>query len=150
MASVYSITTEGEEALAAATAETVLQLRGATTVKAKILSFGVFFDGTSTTAEPVRVRFLRQTTDGTGSGATEVAWDPDNPTANCTGFHSFSAEPTAGEVLIEAEVHPQTGYERFFELGREPVLDNATSSRMGIEVTAPATVNVVGYLVFEE
>src|SRR5688572_30205052 len=109
MASIYSVTTEGEEALAAATAETLVQLRGATAVKAKVVKWSVSFDGVSSTEAPVVVRLLRQTTDGTGTGATEVAWDPDNPTANITSFHSFSAEPTAGEVLETYEVHPQGG-----------------------------------------
>lgn len=150
MAAVYSVTTEAEEALAAATAETLVQLRGATTVKARIIEWGVSFDGVSVTAEPVRVRLLRQTTDGTGTGATEVAWDPDNPTANCTAFHTFSAEPTAGEVLADYDVHPQTGIVIQYPLGREPVIDNATTSRIGIDATAPATVNAVAYLVWEE
>jgi len=151
MASVYSVTTEGEEALAAATAETIIQLRGSTACKAKVIEWGISFDGTSGTAEPVRVRLLRQTTDGTGTGATEVAWDPDNPTANCTALNTFSStEPTAGEVLAEYEVHPQTGIVIQYPLGREPVLDNAATSRIAIEATAPATVNCSAYLVWEE
>lgn len=147
---IYSITTEGEEALAAATAETLLQLRGATTVKAKIIEWGVSFDGVSVTAEPVRVRVLRQTSDGTGSAATEAKWDADDPAAGCTGFHSFSAEPAAGEVLVDMEVHPQAGVLIQYPLGREIILDDAATSRLGIEVTAPAVVNAVGHLVWEE
>lgn len=150
MASQYSITTEGEEALAAATAETLLQLRGSTAVKAKIIEWSVSFDSTSATAEPVRIRLLRQTTDGTFTGANEVAWDPDNPTANCNGFHSSAGEPAAGDVLAEYDVHPQTGIIMQYPLGREPTLDNAATSRIGIEVTAPAVVNAVGYIVWEE
>ncbi len=151
MASIYSITTEGEEALTAATLETLLQLRGATTVKAKIVKWGVSFDGVSATEAPVVVRLLRQTTDGTSSAATEVAWDPDNPTANCTGFHSHTAEPTPGEVLETYEVHPQGGCLIVeYPPGREPVVDNATSSRIAIDATAPSAVNAVAFLVFEE
>jgi hypothetical protein len=149
MASVYSVTTETEEALTTSV-ETVVQLRGATTVKAKIIEWGISFDGVSSTGEPVRVRLLRQTTDGTGSGATEVAWDPDNPTANCTAFHTFSAEPTAGEVLAEMHIHPQSGIVIQYPLGREPVIDNAATSRVAIDVLAPAAVNCTAYLVWEE
>lgn len=150
MGSVYSATTEAEEALAAATAETVLQLRGATAVKARLIEWGVSFDGVSATEQPVRIRLLRQTTDGTGTGATEVAWDPDAPTANCAALHTFSAEPTAGDVLAEYNVHPQTGIVVQYPLGREPVLDNATTSRLGIECNAPAAVNASAYIVWEE
>ena len=51
MGSVYSITGEAEEALAAATAETVLQLIGHASVKARIIEWGVSFDGVSAVAE---------------------------------------------------------------------------------------------------
>lgn len=149
MASLYSVTTETEEALTTSV-ETVVQLRGSTTVKAKVVEWGISFDSTSATAEPVRVRLLRQTTDGTGTGATEVMWDPDNPTANCTAFHTFSAEPTAGEVLCEMHCHPQSGIVMQYPLGREPTLDNLTTSRIGIDVLAPAAVNCTAYLVWEE
>jgi hypothetical protein len=146
----YSVVTETEEALTTSV-ETVLQLRSASTVKPRITGFGIAFDGVTAAAEPVRVRVLRQTTDGTGSAATEAAWDPDNPTANCTAFHTFSAEPTAGDVLLEKHVHPQGGsWDMQFPLGREIVLDNATTSRLGIDVLAPAAVNVTAYLCWEE
>lgn len=147
----YTITTEGEEALAAATAETILQLRGATTTKAKLIEIGVSFDGTSPTAEPVRIRVLRQTTDGTATGASEEKDDPDDPTAGCTGFHSFTAEPTAGGVLRDFELHPAgLPFVLQWPLGREPVLDDATTSRVGIECTAPAVVNATGWITWEE
>ena len=132
MASVYSATTEGEEALAAATAETVIALIGSTATKARIIEWGVSFDGTSATAEPVRVRLLRTTADdGTATAATEKAWDPDNPTANC------AVPPTSGMVLQ-------------YPLGREIVLDNSASAGLAIECTAPATVNVACYVCWEE
>jgi hypothetical protein len=150
MGSIYSVTTETEEALTTSV-ETVLQLRGATTVKAKIIEWGISFDGVTAAAEPVRVRLLRQSTDGTASAASEVLWDPDAPTANCTAFHTFTAEPTAGDVLMETLVHPQGGgFVIQYPLGREPVVDNATTSRIAIDVLAPAAVNVCAWLVWEE
>jgi hemolysin activation/secretion protein len=149
MASVYSVTTETEEALTTSV-ETVLQLRGSSAVKAKILQWSISFDGVSATGEPVRVRLLRQTTDGTGAAASEVPWDPDNPTANCTALNTFSAEPTAGDVIEEHLVHPQAGIIMQYPLGREPVLDNASTSRIGIDVLAPAAVNACATLVWEE
>lgn len=151
MPSVYSATTEGEEALAAATAETLIALLGATTCKAKIIEWGVSFDGTSTTAAPIVVRLVRATVDGTGSAATEKPWDPDAPTAACQAKHSYSAEPTKeSQALGEWEVHPQGGLVIQYPLGREIVLDNATTSILCIEVTAPAVVNALAYVVWEE
>lgn len=150
MPAVYAATTEGEEAIAASTNETLLQLRGATSTKARIIAWGVSFDGTSSTDAPVLVDLLRQTTDGTATGATEEPFDPDSPTASCTAFHSFSAEPTAGSVIESHEVHPQGGnLIREYPPGREPTLDNATTSRIGIRVNGPA-VNAVAFIHWEE
>lgn len=153
MASLYSATTEGEEALAASASETLVQLRGATVVKAKIVEISVSFDATTADWEPVRIDLLRQTTDGTGTGATEVPLDPDYPTANCTAFHSFTAEPTAGDILFSWEVHPQGGLLVVqYPLGREPTLDNLTTSRIGLRATTPSgvTPNALAYMVWEE
>jgi len=151
MSRQYTITTEGEEALAAATAETVVQARGTTATKAKCFGFGVSMDSTSASAEPALVQVMRQTTDGTASAATEAKWDADDPAAGVTGFHTFTAEPTSGEVLREFELHP-TGvpYSEERSLGREWVMDDAATSRIGIKVTAPAAVNVTAWLDIEE
>jgi hypothetical protein len=152
MASVYSATTEGEEALAAATAETVIALHSTTACKPRIIEWGVTFDGTSATAEPVVVDVVRITAaDGTSSTATEKAWDPDNPTSNSTATHSYTAEPTKeSQPLAKYEVPPTSGMVLQYPLGREIVLDNATTSAVGIVCTAPATVNVLAYIVWEE
>lgn len=149
---VYGATTEGEEALAAATAETLLQLRGGTTTYAKVIAWGVSFDGVTADAAPVVVRLVRQTTDGTGTGATETLIQPAVAAAAAvTSFHSFSAEPTAGDVVETHEVHPQGGnIIREYPPGREPQLDNVNTSRIGIEVNAPAVVNAVAWIHWEE
>jgi hypothetical protein len=150
MADIYAITTEGEEALTTSL-ETVLQLRGVTTRKARIVSWGISFDGATASDAPAQVRLLLQTTDGTATGATEVPLDPDAPAALVTGFHSFSAEPTPGGVLEHHQVHPQGGnLIREYPPGREPVLDNSTSYRLGIDVTAAAAVNCVAWISWEE
>ena len=48
----YTITTEGEEALVVATAETILLGAGAASAKGLLGGFGVSLDGTSSAAEP--------------------------------------------------------------------------------------------------
>jgi hypothetical protein len=149
--SIYAVTTEGEEALAAATVETLLQLRGVTTTKMKIVAWGISFDGILSTDAPVVVDLLFQTTDGTGSAATEVPLNPDEPAALGTTFHSFSAEPTPGGIIESYEVHPQGGMiVREYPPGREPVVTNATSSRIGLRANAPAIVNAVAWVQWEE
>jgi hypothetical protein len=153
VSSIFSATNEGEEALAAATAETVIALIGSTAVKGKLVEFGISFDGISATAEPVIVRMVRTTADdGTSSAATEVQFsDPDNPTPNCAAKHSYSVEPTkASQAMATWHVHPQAGFIIQWPLGREPGLDNTTSNGIAFEVTAPAIVNCITYIAWEE
>lgn len=149
--SLYAATTEGAEALGDAAAETLIQLIGATTTKAKIAAWGISFDGTVATNTPVRVRLLRQSTAASGTGATEVKFDPDAPNAGCAATHSIASNPTAGDVIEDVYVHPQGGiYIKEYIPGREPVLDNLTTSRIGIEANAPQAVNCVAWIHWEE
>jgi hypothetical protein len=152
MASVYSASTEGQQPLAAATAERVLWVMGVAGVKARIVEWGIAFTGVSATAEPVDVKLFRTTNAGTTpTAATAKPWDPDNPTANCTAAKAFTTEPTReAQALMETHVHPQTGLIIQYPLGREIVLDNATTSGIAIECTAPAAVDVTAYVVWEE
>lgn len=151
MGIVYSQTTQGEVALTAATARTVLALISSTSGRPRLVEWGVSFDGVSATAEPVRVRLVRATADGTGTATTIKPWDPDAPTADSTGKHTYTAEPTKeAQALVEMEVHPQAGVVVQYPLGREVVLDNATTSIVCIECTAPAGVNALAYMVWEK
>lgn len=149
MAAFQGQASTAEIALTAATAKTVLQLVAATNHRDKILGWGVFFDGTSTTAEPVQVRLLRQTTAGTMSALTPTKRDDSiADTLLTTAQHTATAEPTAGDVLEALEVHPQQGYQVFYPLGAEPIIGGG--DRVGIECTAPASVNVRATIIFEE
>jgi len=142
MSRLVRSTTEGQEALAAATAETLLQVRGVTTQKASLAYFRLSADQEATTEiENISWRLLYQSTDGTFTGATEVPGDPDDPTPALTMFHSSAGEPTPGTVIDEGEI-PANG-ETFTYLadGDGIGLDNATTSRIGLEVTASVICN---------
>jgi hypothetical protein len=148
----YAITTEGEEALTTST-ETVLQLRGAAASRGKLVAWGISFDGVDSTAAPIQIDLLRQTTDGTATAATEGAFDAADPaTPAVTGHHSFIAEPTPGVVLESMHVHPQGGLIiREYPPGREIFIEAATTSRLGIRVVTPgAAVNCVAFMHWEE
>ena len=129
-------------------------LKGVTSVKPRITEWSVSFDGASATAIPVNVSIKRgsSTAAGTSSAATEEKWDPDNPSANAVGLTSFSAEPTyTGQPLQSVYVHPQGGlYTWQAPPGREIVVDNATSSFIGLVVNTTAAVNVLATLCWEE
>lgn len=143
------VTTEGEIALTAATAKTVLQLVAPTNQRLHLKGFGISFDGTSSSAEPVQVDILKQTTAGTMSSATPVKdGDPGSETLQATAQKNATSEPTAGDVLRRYEIHPQGGgYERVFEPG-ELCIPGGT--RLGLRATAPANVNCVGFMSYEE
>lgn len=145
-ASPISVTTEGEEALAAATLETLVQIIGHAGTKTAIVEWGIGIDATA--AGTALVELGRQTSAGTSTGAVEILWDADDAAAQWTGFHSFSAEPTKGDVFAQYEV-PENGGQIIMQypLGREVIIDSATTSRVGLWVTATQTCNAVAYLV---
>lgn len=148
MAAVIGVANTAEIALSAATAKTVLQIVAASNHCVKVKSWGVFFDGTSVTAEPVQVRLLRQTSAGTMSALTPVEKTITGVTLQTTAQHTATAEPTAGNVLAAREVHPQAGYQEIFPSGDEIII--GSEGRLGIECTAPASVNVRAEITFEE
>lgn len=148
MAGLTGVAQIEEEALAAGAIETVVQVVAPAAQKIKILAWGVFFDGTSSTAAPVELELQRQTSAGTSSALTPVRWDDDQPALQTTARQDFTAEPGKSDVLESKEVHPQTGYEVIYPPGGEPWC--GVGDRIGIEVTAPAAVNCRAYIRFEE
>ena len=147
MAGKIGVVSTTEVALAAATAKTIVQLIAPTNYSLKIKEWGVYFDGISTTAEPVQVRLLKQTTAGTMSSLTP-ALRKGSAAVQSTAQHTATVEPTAAAVMAVREVHPQSGYQEKFAFGDE--IELLSAERIGIECTAPAIVNVRGEIVFEE
>lgn len=140
--------TLGDVALSAATVKTILQLVAPTSQMVVPLAVRVSFDGVSSTAEPVTVEVLRQTTAGTMTARTLNKTRVGGPTLQSTGQHTATAEPTAGDVLREWLIHPQSGAEISLELGSPIEIDGG--GRLGLRCTAPATVNVRAQIDFEE
>lgn len=149
MAGIIGRVNSGEVALAASTAKTVLQLVAAANHRVKVLGLSIMGKGTGTNDTPVKFRVLRQTTAGTMTAATPVKNnDSDDETLQTTAQHTATAEPTAGDVLMFGEVHPQSGYAVWYPYGQELVIKGG--SRLGIELTAAAIQTFVAELVFEE
>lgn len=138
-----------EVSLAAATAKTVLQVTAPANQRVKIKGWGVYFDGTSVSAEPVEIKLMRQTTSGTMTSVTPEKCDDSLPeTVQSTAGVNASVEPTYGGVLQYREIHPQAGYEHSFGVGDEDWIKGG--GRVGIVCTAPATVNVIPWIKCEE
>ena len=149
MAGLEFILRQGEIALVAATAKTVLQAVAPANHRVKIKEWGVFFDGTSVTGEPVVVQIIKQTTAGTMSALTPTKRDSSLPeTVLSTAQHTATVEPTTTDIIDEIEVHPQAGYEKIFPLGSELWIPGG--ERRAIRCTAPANVNVNAKMVCEE
>jgi hypothetical protein len=145
----WSVTTEGELALTAATAKTILQVLAPTNQRLALKSVSVSFDGTAADAEPVLVDLLRQTSAGTMTAATEVKEDGLGSEAiQGVGTKNATVEPTAGDVIRTYEVHPTSGLERVFGADEEILIPGA--GRLGLRCNAPAGVNVVGHMSVEE
>lgn len=124
-------------------AKTLLQIVAASNHKVKIDEISISFNGTSNTAEPIRVDVLRQTTAGTMSSLTLVK-DPDDwaETIQTSAQHTATGtEPTSGDILLTEYVHPQQGYTWQAPFGREIIIGGG--DRLGIRVTAVASVNAV-------
>jgi len=151
MAAGYSVETNGDVALSAATAKTIMSVINAANGLIRLCEFSVTFDGTSATAEPVTVELCSSTeaTAGTATSHTIVQFRGPTRTVQATAKRAYTAEPTTLTVIKRWLVHPQAGLVIQFPLGREPE-QVTTADALCIRCTAPATVNVQGYMEFEE
>ena len=133
----------------AATAKTVLQVFAPANQRLRIVGWGVFFDGTSVSAEPVNIKLVRQSTSGTMTSVTPTKCDDSLPeTIQSTASADASAEPTTGDVIKFINIHPQSGYEVANGVKDEDWVKGG--GRVGIVVTAPGTVNVLPWIKCEE
>ena len=137
------------EALAAATAETVIQLVAAANHRVVLVGYGSGTRGTSNTETPGQVDILRQTTAGTASALTLVkADDSIADSLLTTAQQDFTAEPTSGDVLRRHSVHPQAGIDIRDAYSRELILGGG--DRIGMRLTYAQVQTADCYLDFEE
>ena len=151
MAARYTVETNGDIALTAATAKTVMNIINGSNGLIRIIEFGLSFDGVSSTAEPVTVELCNSTQGAAGTGTSHTILQTGGPTrtVQATALRNYSAEPTTLTVLKRWLVHPQAGIVMQFPLGREPE-QVTTADGLCLRVTAPATLNCQGYIEFEE
>jgi hypothetical protein len=149
MARIRATATTAEVACTAATAKTVVQVVAAANHRIAIKGWSYSFDGVAGDAEPAVCVLMRQSTAGTLSSLTPTV---DNPpiteTLQTTALHTATAEPTSGDVLRRVNIHPQTGAEWSKAFDEEIIVPGG--GRVGLVVTAPANVNVVASISYEE
>jgi len=136
--------------LVAATPKTLLQLKAPANQRVKILGWGVYFNGQNADAQHVVVRLLRQTDDGTMSGAAAEKVDASiAETVQTVARENASVEPAAGSILCRKQIHPKNGYEENPpDPGKEYKIP--AGGRLAIEVNAPAAVDAVAWFRAEE
>jgi hypothetical protein len=145
---ICSVSTSSEVALVAATPKCTLSLSAVANHPVKVKEWGIFFDGTSVTAEPVEVTLARTTDAGTMTTLTPRERTTFGVTVQSVGKMNASSNPTSGNWLVTREIHPQSGYQEKFSFGDEIVLSGGGA--IGIFASAPANVNARAEMVFEE
>lgn len=133
--------------------KTMLVVLAPTNQKVKLKEWAVSFIGTNNAAQPVKVQLYTITSGGslgTGTSVTMQKMNPsDSETVQTTGNCNCSAEPSGTKnVLMEEEVHPQTGYTWQAPFGGEVVL--AGGKWLGLCVTAAAGTSCAARLLLEE
>jgi hypothetical protein len=151
MSAGYVAETNGDVALSAATAKTILNVINAANGLIRITELGVSFDGTSSSAEPVTVELCSSTQGAAGTSTSHTIVQCRGPTrtVQATAARNYTAEPTTLTVIRRWLVHPQTGIVVQFPLGREPE-QVTTADGLCIRCTSPAAVNAQAYIEFEE
>jgi len=146
MAALELTANSNSQAIAATTAETVLQLTAAANHRIRVKGFSVTVAGTSPI--DLTVRIVRQTTAGTsGTAVTPVKLEPGAAeTIQTTAATNFSAEPTSTDVL--GYMRLQGSYKEIFPLGNEIII--AGGGRIGIECTCTSSATVAAEFRFEE
>lgn len=144
----YTVESNGDIALSAATAKSVLSYICAANSPACITELCAGFDGTTANAEAVTVELCSSTEAGAGTATShtmvQVSGSP--RAAQGSAKRNFTAEPSVLTVLKRWLVPPNGGpLVLQFPLGREPV-QNTTADALVLRCTAPAAVNFQGYL----
>lgn len=152
MSARYVVAQSAPNALAAATAETILGITRPAASRARLTEIGVFFDGVTAANVPVLVELM--SSDGTLTGTADAVV-PEQlggivVASDITGEEIFTAEPTVLSLIKPFLVDPNKGRLILqFPLSRE--IDQLSTSRfLYLRCTAVDIVNVRSYMEFVE
>lgn len=142
--------------------KTLLQFKPSATVIAKIIEWGISFDG-SAAATPGKIELMESDVAATvtaHAAADITKYDSDalmggDPTTNLiqvgttsTGYTSTSEGTTTAARMFDLQLIAPTGqYVKQFPLGREPVLQVSKFAR--VRVTFGAAVNAYCYMIVQ-
>jgi hypothetical protein len=149
----YACSTEGEVALSAGVAKTVLGAKAGASVGLDLQGFEIDFDGVTASAESVLVEVCYCTfatnSPGTAStGGAERQTYGRVTTADWTAGFAWTTEPTVVTVLRPFALDPNKGLFAYdFSLGQ--TYDSAVSEGFVIRCNAPATVSIRAFMALE-
>jgi len=141
----YTVNTEGEVTLSAATAKTILGVKAGANVGLDLRGFEVDFDGVTAANEPVLIEICYATwaTNAPATNSTnitELQLYGRVITPDFVGAKNWTAEPTVLTVLWPLTLDPNKGlFEWEWEDNKSP--DCAVNEGFAIRCTAPQTVN---------
>jgi hypothetical protein len=135
--------------LAAGSPRTPATVSAPSNQRLKILGYGFFFDGTLNSAQPVEIDIKRASAPGAGTTAIPQPNESELPeTFQASWLIDCTSEPTYTSTLKTITVHPQLGYEYLAPVGQEIIVKGG--SILGFQANAPASVNIRGYVMYEE
>jgi hypothetical protein len=137
--------------LTASTATVVGFVSAPTNQRVKVLGYGMYFDGTTNSNQPVEIKLVTPTTGTFVSGSNAQLQEPElTETIQSTYGTSCVTQPTlsASNTYKTLTVHPQLGYEYLAPLGQEKII--AGGKTFAVSCNAPNQVDVRGYLLVEE
>jgi len=134
-----------------ATAYVLAAVKAPSNHRVPLKKWGIYFNGTSATNEPVEVRLIRFTSDGAlsdvTSGQAKQVDDDCAQSIRSTFFEGPIDSSTLGTLttLKRVRVHPQFGYE--VSDANEII---GGGDRMGVEVLAANSVNAEVWMQWQE
>ena len=153
MSAGYVVAHVAAQALAAATAETMIMVINSTNGLIRITEIGASFDGVSSAAVPVTLDLCSSTQAGAGTPTTSPTPLQIRGAARAalsTGGEDYTAEPTVLTVIKSWFIRADGGlFILQNPLGRE-VEQPTTVDGLCLRATAPAIVNALAYIEFEE
>ena len=128
--------------------KTILQVQAPANIRVKVLGWGIYFDGTAITADPVEITLLRQSSAGTMTPMTAIQINSVPETVQSLANYNATVEPSVGDIVDLVQVHPQSGFEVKYPKGEEVIIP--AGERLAIRTLAGAEVNCSAKIICEE
>jgi hypothetical protein len=138
--------------------KTLLQVATPSTTGLYVVAWGISFDGIVVTDSPIPVSFIDVDVAATVTSFTPEKWGDDNDEASlCVGSttatgYNATVEGTIGasRLLDAQEVHPQSGYSLWYPDSNKKMPRVKLSRFLRIRSLAPAGVNCIPWIIWEE